>query len=194
MTGVVLCGGQSSRMGADKGLLKHEAATWAQIAIDKLKGLTIAVKISVNESQYPAYKTLFNSDALITDNPTLGVKGPLQGVLSVHLAFPAEDLFVLACDMPLMDISLMKELLSSYQAEPSPDACIFSNNRAPEPLCGIFSAKGLSNLLQMLKSGTFTRHSMKYALEHLNTRVIELTEEQKKFFTNFNAHAELNGL
>ncbi len=36
IVGVVICGGQSSRMGSDKGLLKLEAKTWAQTAIDKM--------------------------------------------------------------------------------------------------------------------------------------------------------------
>ncbi len=47
MIGLILCGGQSSRMGSDKGLLKLEAKTWAQTAIDKMEILHIPVKISV---------------------------------------------------------------------------------------------------------------------------------------------------
>ena len=48
MLGIVLCGGQSLRMGKDKGLLKLEAKTWAQTAIDKIAVLNFPVKISVN--------------------------------------------------------------------------------------------------------------------------------------------------
>jgi molybdenum cofactor guanylyltransferase len=51
MLGIVLCGGQSSRMGTDKGLMVNEARTWAQTAVDKLTTLLIPVKISVNEKQ-----------------------------------------------------------------------------------------------------------------------------------------------
>ena len=57
MLGIILCGGQSSRMGSDKGLLKLEAKTWAQTAIDKMTVLNIPVKISVNNQQYSEYAT-----------------------------------------------------------------------------------------------------------------------------------------
>ncbi|MES1226406.1 MAG: NTP transferase domain-containing protein, partial [Bacteroidota bacterium] len=39
MIGVILCGGQSVRMGADKGMLRLQTKTWAQIAVDKMAQL-----------------------------------------------------------------------------------------------------------------------------------------------------------
>jgi len=194
MLGVILCGGQSSRMGSDKGLLKLEANTWAQTAIDKITTLNIPIKISVNSNQYTDYAAIFPSTDLITDDATLSLKGPLLGVLSSHLKFPNEDLFILACDMPLMEPSLINKLYIQYQQEPSFHAFVFTNEGEPEPLCGIYKAKGLSLILDMLVSGRLYKHSMKFMLDHLNINTIPATDEQKKFFRNFNAHAELNGL
>ncbi len=114
MLGVILCGGQSSRMGSDKGLLKPGATTWAQTATNKMAALNIPVKISINSDQYKDYEALFPATDLIIDHATLLLKGPLLGVLSSHLAFPKEDLFILACDMPLMEISLLYTLYRSY--------------------------------------------------------------------------------
>jgi molybdenum cofactor guanylyltransferase len=192
--GIILCGGQSSRMGSDKGLLKLEANTWAQTAIDKMSALTIPVKISVNSQQYPDYEALFPNTDLITDKTTLSIKGPLLGVLSSHLQFPREDLFVLACDMPLMESSLLHTLFKNYQQEPSFSAYVFTNEGEAEPLCGIYKASGLSAILDMSGSGRLSKHSMKFVLDHLATMRIPVADDQKKFFRNFNAHAELNGL
>ena len=194
MLGVVLCGGQSTRMGSDKGLLKLEAKTWAQTAIDKMAVLNIPVKISVNNNQYPEYSTVFSSDNLIADNASLPLRGPLQGVLSSHLQYPPEDLFILACDMPMMEPFLLKELHDQYNQHPASDAYIFTNEGEPEPLCGIYSAKGLSIILTMLRSGQLSKHSMKFMLDHLSVHSIAVKDDQKKYFRNFNAHAELNGL
>ena len=194
MLGIILCGGQSSRMGSDKGLLKLQANTWAQTAIDKLSVLNIPIKISVNSQQYPEYKLVFQSTDLITDNITLSLKGPLLGVLSAHQQFPREDLFVLACDMPLMDPSLLQILYSQYLQEPSFQAYIFTNDGEPEPLCGIYNATGLATIMDMFVSGGLNKNSMKFMLDQLKTLLIPATDGQKKFFRNFNAHAELNGL
>jgi len=194
MLGIILCGGQSSRMGSDKGLLKLEANNWAQTAINKMSVLNIPVKISVNSKQYPDYADVFSSTDLITDDTTLQLRGPLLGVLSSHIKFPVEDLFILACDMPLMEPSLLDILYTKYQQEFAFNAYVFTNEGEPEPLCGIYKAKGLSIILEMLVSGQLIKHSMKFMLDHLDTMTIPATDEQKKFFKNFNAHAELNGL
>ena len=194
MLGVVLCGGQSSRMGSDKGLLKLEAKTWAQTAIDKIAQLTIPVKISVNKKQYPAYAEVFAPQTLIEDDESLPLRGPLLGVLSSHLRFPAEDLFIVACDMPLMEPFLLKKLFDQYQANLASDACIFTNKNEPEPLCGIYTSNALSGILNMLLAGKLEKYSMKFMLDHLAVNKISLPAEDEKYFRNFNAHAELNGL
>jgi molybdopterin-guanine dinucleotide biosynthesis protein A len=194
MVGVVLCGGQSKRMGSDKGLLNLHANTWAQTAIDKISVLKIPVVISVNKDQYEAYSSIFPPQQLITDKDSLQVKGPLSGVLSVHLSYPAEDLVILGCDMPLMETELVKELLNNYHQQQDKDAFVFTNDGLPEPLCGIYKAKGLAKIISLYQNNQLPRHSMKFMLEHIATYFIPLSDDKKKCFRNFNAHAELNGL
>jgi molybdenum cofactor guanylyltransferase len=194
MTGLILCGGKSSRMGSDKGLLKLEANTWAQTAVDKMSGLDIPVKLSVSKTQLPQYATVFPATDLITDTDELQIKGPLAGVLSTHLQYPTEDIFALACDMPLMEVSILKELLEQSRLRTQHDAFVFTSDDEPEPLCGIYRASGLNTILTMYHSGQLIKHSMKFMLYHVNTYMIPMREEQKRAFRNFNAHAELNGL
>ena len=194
MLGLVLCGGKSSRMGTDKGLLKLEAKTWAQTAVDNLNALNIPVKLSVNQEQYAAYVSAFPVSDLIVDDDSLSIRGPLQGLLSVHLKNPDSPIFLLACDMPLMETSILQELLHHYNENVAADAFVFTNDGEPEPLCGIYNATGLASVLNLYKSGQLVKHSMKFMLEHINAFFIPLRDEQKKSFRNFNAHAELNGL
>ena len=194
MHGLILCGGKSSRMGTDKGLLKLEAKTWAQTAVDKFSELNFPVKLSVNNEQYAEYSSVFPIADLIIDDESLSLRGPLLGLLSAHLKNPNDSIFLLACDMPLMEANVLKELLHHYNENAGGDAFVFTNEGEPEPLCGIYKSAGLSDVLKMLQAGKLSKHSMKFMLEHINTFSFPLREEQKKCFRNFNAHAELNGL
>jgi len=194
MLGIVLCGGQSSRMGNDKGLLIHEANTWAQTAVEKLQVLNIPIKLSVNEGQLSEYAKVFKPELLIVDDAALEIKGPLLGLLSAHLHSSGKDLFVLACDLPLMDPHLLKELFSLYQQSKKYDVYIFSNNKEQEPLCGIYTAKALKKIIALHKQGKLTKHSLKFILSHLVVCEIAAHGSQKISFRNFNAHADINGL
>ncbi|RYF87801.1 MAG: molybdenum cofactor guanylyltransferase [Chitinophagaceae bacterium] len=194
MLGLILCGGTSSRMGTDKALLKLENKTWAQLAADKLGSLHIAIKMSVSDAQLKSYTQLFPNAGLIADDPSLPVHGPLLGLLSCHLQYAAEDLFILACDMPLMSNDILTELYLEYSADPGYDVYICSNDNQPEPLCGIYNAHALARLLTMLKSGQLTRYSMKFALEQLRVNMRPATDQQKIGFRNFNDQSALGKL
>jgi len=194
MLGVVLCGGQSSRMGSDKGLLMLNDKTWTQKAIDTLRNFQIPIVVSVNKNQYQDYSSIFHVDSLIPDDPSLQLHGPLCGLLSVHFKYPEEDLLILACDMPLINTELISELLTNYDTEAADDAFIYTTDGEPEPMPGIYRSKGLVYIHQLYSTNQLPRHSMKYMLEHIPTSFSSLPSDKKGCFRNFNAHADLNGL
>jgi molybdopterin-guanine dinucleotide biosynthesis protein A len=180
-------------MGTDKGLLPVHTTTWVQQAAAIMTALPLPFVVSVNESQYDQYNTLFAPEQLGKDNTALRLKGPLLGVLSVHAQQSLQDILVLACDMPLMDIVIPRQLISLYE-KGTADAYVFTNDGEPEPLCAIYTAKGLAHIMQLYNNNQLTRYSMKFMLEQLTVQQQPVLPEQKKYFQNFNAHAQLNGL
>ena len=194
MLGVVLCGGQSSRMGSDKGLLMLNDKTWTQKAIETLKNFQIPIVISVNKNQYHDYSSIFAKNILISDDTSLQLHGPLCGLLSVYLNYPKEDLLILACDMPLIDTGLINQLLAKYSTEITTYAFIYTNDGEPEPMPGIYRSTGLAYVHQLYSTNQLSRHSMKYMLEQIPTSLTSLPAHKKDCFRNFNTHADLNGL
>ena len=194
MTGIILCGGKSARMGVDKGLKQDKGVAWAQSAFNKVASLGLPVALSVNPEQFSLYSSAFEESKLIIDNSELQLKGPLLGVMSAHLKYPSEDLLVLACDMPFIDILLLQKLKDQYQLDDSVDAIVYTNNGESEPLCAIYSSAALDDILQKFYSGTLVKYSMKNMIEHINPYFIVIEEDEKKFFKNINTHADLNGL
>ncbi|MHA4896374.1 molybdenum cofactor guanylyltransferase [Pedobacter sp. PWIIR3] len=194
MIGLVLSGGRSLRMGADKGLLLKGDQTWVEIARKKLSLALDQVIISVNSDQYIKYSNLFAEDILLKDRDQLTVKGPLLGILTCHMKNPEKDLLVIACDLVLMNLGLIGELLNSYAQQPGYEAYVFTHHDNLEPLCGIYSNSGLSRINGLYLQNPNLKNSMKYVLSQLNVLQIPLSEEKQKYFTNFNEPDEMNGL
>ena len=194
MTGVILCGGKSARMGIDKGFIKDKDIMWAESAFEKVSSIGLRVVLSLNRRQFSDYSSAFDESVLVIDNDQLNLKGPLLGVMSAHLKYPSEHFLVLACDMPLMDILILQKLKDQYELDASADAIIYTNNGEPEPLCAVYSAKALTDILEKFYSGNLVKYSMKNMIEHINPFFIGLEENEKKFFKNINTHADLNGL
>ena len=193
MKGVVLSGGQSSRMGTDKGLMIHNDQYWAEIALNKLAGLGIPSGVSVSASQKSAYGVLPAYTVLYTDQSVLDVHGPLLGVLSAHVCFPEEDLFILACDLLLISHEELEQLYQVYREKPQYEAFIFTKKDEPEPLCGVYTSKGLKKIKTLLDEGGLIRHSMKFVLSRLAVYKIPLTAENQLHFKNFNDPSALAG-
>jgi molybdopterin-guanine dinucleotide biosynthesis protein A len=194
MIGIVLCGGASSRMGRDKGLIPADKGNWAEKMLDNFKTLGMPGLLSVNATQVDQYRSVFPHVELICDNDSLQIKGPLAAVLSVHKKYPAENLFVTACDMPMMEIVVIQGLLNQYKKEAGYDAYVYTNEGEPEPLCGIYAAGGLAAIKAMYERGELLKHSMKFMLDHLSVVRTPVPQEWKIYFRNINTHADLNGL
>jgi molybdopterin-guanine dinucleotide biosynthesis protein A len=191
MTGLILCGGNSSRMGSDKGLLHISGITWAETACSKLSTVISSITISVNQQQLPVYHSHFPERTLIVDDPQLSVGGPLRGLLSAHLLLPKEDIFVFACDLLFMETIVFKNLLDKHKQSPDHEAYVFMNNGQAEPLCGIYTAKGLANIFAAYHINSLGKQSMKHVLEMLNTCYLPLSSAWQDYFKNINTRDEL---
>jgi molybdopterin-guanine dinucleotide biosynthesis protein A len=188
MIGIVLSGGQSTRMGTDKGLLLKDQLTWAQLAYDKLKRLGIDVFISVHSEQSAAYSKLFSR--LLIDEESLSVKGPLHGLLTAHSSFPDQDLLILACDMLDVSSELLQEFVKT-QFSNAHEASVFVVDGKPQPLCGIYSAKGLRKIFDLYRQGLLKKFSMMHVLDLLDTNYITADAGQWSYFNNYNSPDDL---
>ncbi|MGV3704680.1 MAG: molybdenum cofactor guanylyltransferase [Arcticibacter sp.] len=184
MLGVVLCGGESRRMGRDKGLLSAGSEAWAERAAFKLQMLGIPVLISINTSQIESYSLVFQSDQLIIDSVV--AKGPLRGLFSVHEEHPLEDLLLLACDMVDMDVATLQRLKESYVAKPWEfDYYTYEREGFIEPLCAIYPARTLRLLRKRLQEGTLTQFSLQRLISQSNYMGIPVEDSRK--FENYNS-------
>lgn len=189
MIGVVLSGGQSSRMGQDKGLMKTHEKVWAKIALEKLARLSIPSFVSINEHQQQAYLKHFKNSELLVDSTDINIQGPLAGVLRAHLLRPDQDIMVLACDMLDIQYSVLEKLNKEFHAL-RPEAIVFQGINI-EPLCAVYSAQGLEKINSQHNAGSLKNHSMHFVLDTLQTTYLLVPKDWQPFFKNFNRPEEL---
>jgi len=188
VSGLVVCGGKSIRMGKDKGLILLGDQTWAQHAFAKLSDLELSVKVSINPLQKETYINYFNGGDLILDDFPLDIGGPLLGLLSAHLKNPHEDLVVLACDMPQMKNRTLKKLMEAYREFSGFEAYVFNHDNCFEPLCAIYSSSALKRVYDLVVNTEIQKYSMKEVLHYLNIKVLKMEQEDIQAFENFNSY------
>jgi molybdopterin-guanine dinucleotide biosynthesis protein A len=180
--GLVLCGGESRRMGSDKGTLVIGNHTWSEHAASKLLALDIPVSISVNEMQLSTYQLIFMKEMLVLDR--VGAKGPLTGLLSAHQDFPDDDLLVLACDMTEMDVQTLKVVRDCAITFPGFEYYCYVNESFIEPLCALYTAEVLKHLFLALQCRSLTGFSLHRIIKQGHYKGIPVTNPRK--FYNHN--------
>ena len=113
-------------------------------------------------------------------------KGPYNGLLSAHRKFPDVAWLVLACDLPLMDVSALKQLISERDAGTLATAFALKESPLPEPLCAIWEPQSLKDSLKYLESGNGTC-PRKYLINH-ETKLVFPSDEN--VLLNANSEAE----
>lgn len=189
LSGIVLCGGESIRMGSDKGLLRQGNTPWSILAFKKLQELDIPVVVSIRAGQQEKYAEIFPAHLLCIDEVPGKVpcEGPLKGLISVHRRFPGNDLIALACDMTDMEITLLQQLQSCYAAHREQyDFFVFINKGKPEPLCAIYSAKGMNTIYRAAVTGRLSSYSLQAALSAGKTFATPVDGTRMRFFNNYN--------
>ncbi len=182
LLGVVMSGGESKRMGTDKGLKPIMGSYWAVHVTNKLVDIDLPVVISINVTQYEKYQLVFPGHELIVDDTD--ISGPLNGLLSVHKIYPQNDLLLLACDMIDMNISTLQNLVNVYQAEPGFDFYAYHHGDFAEPLCALYTCSGLQKVMEQFNMGLLHDVSFQHVLNQGLTKKLEVLDAGS--FNNFN--------
>lgn len=166
ITGVILCGGRSSRMKTDKALLKLGERTIIEIILDKLKSIFKEIIISSNES----HKYEFLNVRIINDIYTN--RGPLAGIHSALTYSNQEKIFVSACDIPLVPKEMI-DFLINYQSNCQVILPKFQGR--VQFLCGIYS-KSINDIIEHILNSPTKKGALYELAENVSTEIIDIDE------------------
>lgn len=106
--GLVVCGGQSSRMGTDKSLLNYHGKPQRYYLYEMLEPLCEKVFISCNRSQKSSIPATYLT---IVDTPAYEDIGPMAALLTAMETYPNVNFLVVGCDYPFITTTELKQLL-----------------------------------------------------------------------------------
>lgn len=178
----VLCGGQSKRMGTDKGLLIKGEKTWAAIAAGKLTDAGLSTVISINETQLEKYRQIFPQTPLIIDEQS--INGPLNGLLTLHQNFPDKDILLMACDLIDMANNTIQNLIRHYADQQQFDFYVYEQEGFTQPFCAIYTSRGLRQVYADMEQDKLKKYSLHHQFEGKNTLYIPVSD--KESFINHN--------
>ncbi|PKP35407.1 MAG: molybdenum cofactor guanylyltransferase, partial [Bacteroidetes bacterium HGW-Bacteroidetes-17] len=129
ITGIILAGGKSRRMGKEKGLIELNGKQLIQYAIEVLKPICETILISTNSNFYD-----FLSYQKIADE--FPDSGPMGGIYSCLKASKTNQNLVLSCDMPFINSQLLKELIENSHEY---DIVVpWNGEQRFEPMCAFY--------------------------------------------------------
>ena len=105
-TAIILAGGKSSRMGTDKGVLSINGKTMLEHICEQLHGTFGQILISATDAE----KYSFAGFEVIEDK--MPGQGPLMGIASALEASANEINFVVACDIPHIEMGCVRKMLT----------------------------------------------------------------------------------
>jgi molybdopterin-guanine dinucleotide biosynthesis protein A len=161
ITGVILAGGKSSRMGRNKALLPVGGVPCVQRIAEALRGVCGDILIVSDDPTPYAFLSL----PVIPDR--FPGSGPLAGIHSALSVVATEKALILACDLPHVSAEFLRRLCAMSAGE---DALVpLSADGRLQPLCAIYRTTCVATLEEDLKRG---RRSVLSYLEGRNVRTV----------------------
>ena len=144
ITGLILAGGRSRRMGFEKSAIEVNGITQAEHLISLLERFTSGVLLSVG---YRSHHFLKNAGFEVIEDETAD-QGPLAGVVEGHKRFPASSLLVVATDFFGITCDFLTTLLRVHaqQTVDTPHITALEQKRSGigEPLLALSNPSALN--------------------------------------------------
>jgi molybdopterin-guanine dinucleotide biosynthesis protein A len=181
LSGWVLVGGASSRMGRDKALIEIAGKPLALVAAEALGVVCKSVWLVGDPDRYGTLGLPVVSDM------HRGA-GPLSGIEAALGATRSEWNLVAACDMPLLDAPLLRDLVQEIAQAADHDAAIpqqYPDGRI-EPLCALYHQRCHAVASEALAAGL---RRISDFIARLTVRYVQVTDPRP--FLNLNTPEDL---
>lgn len=188
VTGALLAGGAGRRLGGVRKALLNVGGgvTILDRSLGLMRELFPAAIVIANEPEPYAH-----AGAPIVGDPIPG-KGAPGGLLAALEAAKTPWVFLLACDMPLVEAKVIRALAS--HVTPDTKSVIAIRDGRPEPLHAFWSTTLAPRLSEMLRTGDPSFRDLLAEIPHVRVPVDELGDGAARTFSSVNTPEDLAAL
>lgn len=190
---IILCGGQSRRMGQDKGsmiiqnkpMIKHILSTLNNHIDEAIIVLNDQTRIDkynkfINPKEY-TYPITFLEDKIKN-------KGPLPGIMTGLMEITSDYALILPCDSPYVSVEYIKTIFSQIDENYQAIVPYHNDNnklKTSEPLHSIYKKDIIPEIEKLVNEDTL---HIKGLIEKIDTKFVLIDNKkiEKKEFRNLN--------
>ena len=181
ITGYILSGGKSSRMGSDKALKLLHGKTLIEHVITQLETEVNSVVIVSDNPDHKSFGKPVIKDLIKNIGPAGGIYSALSHTVT-------EKNFIVSCDMPYITSEGIR-----YMIDQSQDFEItIQKLEFPQTLFGVYSKKCLPLWEKLIQSGQL---SLRQLITHFKLNLLPVNDSSifsEKFFSNINSPSDLD--
>lgn len=180
ITGIILAGGKSSRMGVNKSFLKIGEITIIERISNLMKSIFLQNIIITNSPSEYAFTGLPIREDIYKS------KGPLAGIHSGLVHSTTEKILVISCDVPLMTAEMINYIVD-YKSNKPVKFCEAAGYH--QPLVGVYSKSLISDIEKLLRNEQITDKSFHQFLKNVDVEIIypnKLEFYKDEIFLNVN--------
>ena len=178
ITGIILAGGKSSRMGSDKGFLVLNNKTFVQYSIDALSPLVSKILIVSNNPEYDAFGIERIEDVIENAGPVAGIYSGLEDSST-------EYNLILSCDIPLITSEILQELIDSV--DDTHDIIQLVSDGKSMPLIALYKKEVSKTFYTLLQHD---ERRLRIAVNNCKVKNVVLDKHQIKQTMNVNTQTE----
>ena len=179
ITGIILAGGKSSRMGTEKGLIIYKNKPFVEHIIEAMSPLVDNIIIISNNKAYESFGFKCYED-LIKNT------GPLAGIYTGLRYSKTENNLIVSCDVPLINTVILQKLTD--QKNDISEVIQLQCQGENMPLIALY--KKCCEII-FLKELVKNQRKVQKALKKCNVKTIIIDETLKKVATNINTQKDL---
>lgn len=179
ITGIILAGGKSSRMGTDKGFVFYKDKKFIEHIIDAVQNLVDEIIIISNHKNYNQFGFKRFEDLIKN-------AGPLAGIYTGLHYSKTENNLVVSCDVPLINKDVLQKLTN--QINDTNEVIQLQSNGKNMPLIAIYKKSCEAIFFEELNQD---QRRVQKALKKCKVHTVVIDSVLEKNTTNINTKKDL---